>query len=200
MKAFDMQNDVKLIDYLRDRHSTPVAQIKEPGPSQDELESILTSSVRVPDHGKLAPWRFIVYRGDVRASLGDEFLSLALDADADLTEAAKQAERARFTRAPLVVAVVSTAAPHVKIPEWEQVLSAGAVCLNMLMAANAAGYVANWRTEWIAYDERALAALGIQPGEKVAGFIHIGSTDFPAPDRPRLNLQDVVTYAGESAA
>jgi nitroreductase len=198
MKAFDMQNDVKLIDYLRDRHSTPVAQIKEPGPSQDELENILTSAIRVPDHGKLAPWRFIVYRGEVRATLGDVFLSLALEADADLTDAAKQAERARFTRAPLVVAVVSTAAPHVKIPEWEQVLSAGAVCLNMLMAANAAGYVANWRTEWIAYDERALAALGVEPGEKVAGFIHIGSSDFPVPDRPRPMLADVVTYAGES--
>jgi nitroreductase len=198
MKAFDMQNDVKLIDYLRDRHSTPVAQMKEPGPSQDELENILTSAIRVPDHGKLAPWRFIVYRGEVRATLGDVFLSLALEADADLTDAAKQAERARFTRAPLVVAVVSTAAPHVKIPEWEQVLSAGAVCLNMLMAANAAGYVANWRTEWIAYDERALAALGVEPGEKVAGFIHIGSTDFPVPDRPRPMLADVVTYVGES--
>jgi nitroreductase len=199
MKAFDMQNDVKLIDYLRDRHSTPVAQIKEPGPSQDELENILTSAIRVPDHGKLAPWRFIVYRGEVRATLGDVFLSLALEADADLTDAAKQAERARFTRAPLVVAVVSTAAPHVKIPEWEQVLSAGAVCLNMLMAANAAGYVANWRTEWIAYDERALAALGIERGEKLAGFIHIGSSDFPVPERPRPMLADVVTYAGESS-
>jgi nitroreductase len=197
LKASDMQNDVKLVDYLRERHSTPVAQISGSAPSQEELDAILTSAVRVPDHGKLAPWRFVVYRGDVRTSFGETFLQLALETNPEMTDAAKEAERTRFTRAPLVVAVVSTAAPHAKIPEWEQVLSVGAVCLNMLMAANAAGYVANWRTEWIAYDERALAALGIQPGEKVAGFIHIGTTDFPTPDRPRPQLSDVVTYAGE---
>ncbi|MBP1846832.1 nitroreductase [Rhizobium petrolearium] len=193
-----MQNDVKLIDFLRDRHSTPVAQIKEPGPSQEELEAILTLATRVPDHGKLAPWRLVVYRGDVRKKLGEEFLALLLKKTPDLEDAAKEAELVRFTRAPLVVGVISTAAPHVKIPEWEQVLSAGAVCLNMLMAASAHGYVANWRTEWVAYDDEALLLLGVKPGEKVAGFIHIGSSDFPTPDRPRPELSQIVTYAGES--
>lgn len=195
-----MQNDMKLVDYLRDRHSTPVAQISGPGPSETELESILTFSSRVPDHGKLAPWRFIVYRGDVRRALGETFLQLTQDGSQELTDAARNAELSRFLRAPVVVAVVSTAAAHVKIPEWEQVLSAGAVCLNMLMAANAHGYVANWRTEWIAYDDRALAALGVKPGEKIAGFIHIGSSDFPVPDRPRPVLGEIVTYAGEGDA
>lgn len=192
-----MQNDVKLIDFLRDRHSTPVAQIKEPAPSQEELEAILTFATRIPDHGKLAPWRVIVYRGDVRKTLGEQFLALSLKKAPDMADTAKEAELTRFTRAPLVVAVVSTAAPHPKIPEWEQVLSAGAVCFNMLMAANAHGYVANWRTEWVAYDEEALALLGIRQGEKVAGFIHIGSSDFPTPDRPRPELAQIVTYAGE---
>ncbi|MGK6316789.1 nitroreductase family protein [Neorhizobium sp. DT-125] len=192
-----MQNDVKLTDFLRDRHSTPVAQIKEPGPSQEELEAILTFATRVPDHGKLAPWRLVVYRGAVRKRLGEQFLALALKKTPDMTAAAREAELTRFSRAPLVVAVVSTAAPHVKIPEWEQVLSAGALCFNMLMAANAHGYVANWRTEWVAYDDEALALLGIKPGEKVAGFIHIGSSDFPTPDRPRPALSEIVTYAGE---
>ncbi|TCV61294.1 nitroreductase [Neorhizobium sp. R1-B] len=192
-----MQNDIKLIDFLRDRHSTPVAQIREPGPSQEELEAILTFATRVPDHGKLAPWRLVVYRGDIRRKLGKAFLALALKTTPDMAAAAKEAELARFTRAPLVVGVVSTAAAHVKIPEWEQQLSAGALCLNMLIAANAHGYVANWRTEWIAYDEEALALLGIKPGEKVAGFIHIGSSDFQTPDRPRPELSQVVTYAGE---
>jgi nitroreductase len=177
-----MQTDIKLVDYLRNRHSTPVAQIGEPGPSNSELESILAFASRVPDHGKLAPWRFI--------------LSLQQQAG-ELEEAARDAERNRFLRAPVVVGVVSTAAPHAKIPEWEQVLSAGAVCLNMLMAANAHGYVANWRTEWIAYDDLALAALGVKQGERVAGFIHIGSSDFPVPDRPRPDLDSIVTYAGE---
>ncbi|WP_395517654.1 nitroreductase family protein [Pseudorhizobium flavum] len=191
-----MQTDIKLVDYLRNRHSTPVAQIGEPGPSTSELESILAFASRVPDHGKLAPWRFIVYRGDERVRLGEVFLSLQKQSG-ELEEAARDAERYRFLRAPVVVGVVSTAAPHAKIPEWEQVLSAGALCLNMLMAANAHGYVANWRTEWIAYDDHALAALGVKQGERVAGFIHIGSSNFPVPDRPRPDLDSIVTYAGE---
>lgn len=195
MKASDMNNDVKLIDYLRERHSTPVAQIKGPGPEEAELEEILTSAVRVPDHGKIAPWRLVVYRGEVCKSLGETFLALALTQNPDMTDAARQAELARFTRAPVVVGVISTAAPHAKIPEWEQVLSSGAVCLNMLMACDARGYVANWRTEWIAYDAKAQEALGIRQGEKVAGFIHIGSSDFPTPDRPRPQLSDILTYA-----
>jgi len=195
-----MQNELKLIDYLQDRHSTPVAQIKGPGPSDEELDAILTCAARVPDHGKLAPWRFIVYRGEVCEQLGEVFLNIALADNPDLPDAAREAERVRFTRAPLVVGVVSTAAPHVKIPEWEQVLSAGAVCLNMLMAANAQGYVANWRSEWIAYDARALELLGVRPEEKVAGFIHIGSADFPTPDRPRPPLAEIVSYAGNRPA
>jgi nitroreductase len=195
MKASDMNKDVKLIDYLRERHSTPVAQIKGPGPEEAELEEILTSAVRVPDHGKIAPWRLVVYRGDVCKSLGETFLTLALEQNPDMTEAARDAELARFTRAPVVVGVISTAAQHAKIPEWEQVLSSGAVCLNMLMACEARGYVANWRTEWVAYDAKALAALGIGEGERVAGFIHIGSSDFPTPDRPRPQLSDILTYA-----
>ncbi|MGI2032071.1 nitroreductase family protein [Rhizobium panacihumi] len=189
-----MGNDIKLIDYLRQRHSTPVAQYREPGPSQDELTEILRFSSRVPDHGKIAPWRFIVYRGDSRVKLGEEFLRLSLEKTPDMTEAAQQAELTRFTRAPLVVAVVSTAAPHAKIPEWEQVLSAGALCLNMVMACEAHGYVANWRTEWITYDERVQSALGINEGEKAAGFIHIGSSDFNTPDRPRPELADIVSW------
>lgn len=192
-----MKNDIKLVDYLRARHSTPVAQIGEPGPSGQELEAILTLASRVPDHGKLAPWRFIVYRGEVRRQLGETFLEIMMHDSPDLTDAAREAELSRLLRAPVVVAVVSTAAPHVKIPEWEQVLSAGAVCLNMLMAANAHGYAANWRSEWIAYDNRALAALGVKPEEKVAGMIHIGSSDFPVPDRPRPDLADTVNFAGE---
>ncbi len=192
-----MQNDIKLVDYLRVRHSTPVAQMGEPGPAPEELDAILSFASRVPDHGKLAPWRFIVYRGKVREQLGRSFLEIAGKASSDLSDTAREAELTRFLRAPIVVAVVSTARPHVKIPEWEQVLSAGAVCLNLIMAANAHGYVANWRTEWIAYDQQAHAVLGVKPDEKIAGFIHIGSSDFPVPDRPRPDLAEIVTFAGE---
>ena len=194
-----MKNDIKLIDYLATRRSVPAFQMCEPGPSTAELEQILTLAVRVPDHGKLAPWRFVVYRGAARAKIGEALLTMALGKNPALSEEMIAVERARFTRAPVVIGVISTAGPHVKIPEWEQLMSAGAVCLNLLMAANALGYVSNWLTEWFAYDEGAHPLLGIQPGEKVAGFIHIGSTTFPITERPRPALGDVVTWVGDES-
>lgn len=191
-----MKNDIKLIDYLAVRRSVPAFQMCEPGPSTAEIEQILTLAVRVPDHGKIAPWRFVVYRGAERARIGEALLAMALEKNPALSEEMIGVERARFTRAPVVIGVISTAGPHVKIPEWEQLMSAGAVCLNLLMAANALGYVSNWLTEWFAYDEKAHPLLGIKPGEKVAGFIHIGSTTFPVTERPRPALSDVVTWVG----
>ncbi|NEJ73841.1 nitroreductase [Rhizobium phaseoli] len=191
-----MKSDIKLIDYLAVRRSIPAFQMCEPGPEKAEIEEILRLASRVPDHGKIAPWRFIVYRGDERARLGEELLKLALAVKPELSEEMIQVERARFTRAPVVVAVVSKAGPHIKIPEWEQVMSAGALCFNLILAANASGYVANWLTEWFAYDERAYPLLGVGADEKVAGFIHIGSTTFPAIERPRPELADTVTWVG----
>lgn len=191
-----MKSDIKLIDYLAVRRSIPAFQMCEPGPGKAEIEEILRLASRVPDHGKIAPWRFIVYRGQQRDHLGEELLKLALEAKPDLSEEMIQVERARFTRAPVVVAIVSKAGPHIKIPEWEQLMSAGALCLNVILAANANGYVANWLTEWFAYDERAYPLLGVNIGEKVAGFIHIGSTTFPAIERPRPELADTVTWVG----
>ncbi|OWV75151.1 NAD(P)H nitroreductase [Rhizobium sp. R339] len=191
-----MKSDIKLIDYLAVRRSIPAFQMCEPGPEKAEIEEILRLASRVPDHGKIAPWRFIVFRGQQRAELGEELLKLALETKPDLSEKMIQVERTRFTRAPVVVAVVSKAGPHIKIPEWEQLMSAGALCLNVILAANASGYVANWLTEWFAYDERAYPLLGVEAGEKVAGFIHIGSTTFPAIERPRPELADTVTWVG----
>ncbi|MGR6465561.1 nitroreductase family protein [Rhizobium sp. PAMB 3182] len=194
-----MSMDMKLIDYLAVRRSIPAFQMREPGPSRSEIEAILKLAVRVPDHGKIAPWRFVVYRGAERARIGEELLKMALARKPDLSDEMIEVERTRFTRAPVVIGVISTAAPHFKIPEWEQVMSAGAVCLNLLMAANAHGYVSNWLTEWFAFDEAAHPLLGVKPGEKVAGFIHIGSTDFPAVERPRPELETVVTWVGDEA-
>lgn len=191
-----MKNDITLIDYLAVRRSTPAFQMCEPGPDKAEIEAILRLGSRVPDHGKLAPWRFVVYRGAERVSIGEALLQMALQAKPDLSEEMIKVELARFTRAPVVIAVVSTAGPHFKVPEWEQIMSAGALCLNLSMAANAHGYAANWLTEWFAYDERAHPLLGIRPGEKVAGFIHIGSTTFPNTERPRPELSDTVTWVG----
>jgi nitroreductase len=192
-----MKDDIKLLDYLNVRRSTPALQLTEPGPDKSELEEILRLTVRVPDHGKLAPWRFIVYRGEERKRLGEAALKRALEKTPDLGADQQDVERTRFTRAPVVIAVVSTAAPHFKVPEWEQVMSAGAVCLNMLIATNAHGYAANWLTEWVSFDENIWSELGVKSGEKIAGFIYIGSTTFPAVERPRPELADVVTWVGE---
>ncbi|HZG28518.1 Nitroreductase [Ensifer adhaerens] len=189
-----MERNPALVEYLKVRRSIPAFQMREPGPDRAGIEEILRLAVRVPDHGKIAPWRFIVYTGDVRVQIGEKLLEMALERDPKLSGEMIQVERSRFTRAPVVIGVISTAAPHAKIPEWEQVMSAGAVCLNLLIAANAHGYVANWLSEWFAFDEKAFPLLGVAPGEKVAGFIHIGSTDFPAVERPRPELSDKVTW------
>ncbi|MGE8584001.1 nitroreductase family protein [Agrobacterium tumefaciens] len=192
-----MTSDIKLLDYLKVRRSTPALQLAEPGPSKAEIEEILRLAVRVPDHGKLAPWRFIVYRGEDRVRLGEEALRIALEKNPELDLQQQDAERTRFTRAPVVIAVISTAKPHFKIPEWEQIMSAGAVCLNLIFAANANGYAANWLTEWLAFDPAFLSELEIAADEKVAGYIHIGSTTFPLVERPRPELADVVTWVGD---
>lgn len=193
-----MPNDIKLIDYLKTRRSTPVLQLSEPGPSRQELEDILTLAVRVPDHGKLAPWRFIVIQGEERNRLSEACLTRALQKNPELSQDMQKLERERFLRAPVIVAVVSKAAPHFKIPEWEQRLSAGALCLNLLMAVNAHGYAANWLTEWLAFDPEFWPSIGVDAAEQIAGFIYIGSTDVPPVERPRPGLSSVVTWLGEA--
>ncbi|MBP1876168.1 putative NAD(P)H nitroreductase YdjA [Ensifer adhaerens] len=194
-----MKTEIKLVDYLASRRSIPAFQMGEPGPGKAEVEEMLTLASRVPDHGKLAPWRFIVYRGEERARISAELKTMALAKKPDLSEEMIKVEETRLSRAPVVVAVVSKAAPHFKIPEWEQQMSAGAVCLNLLMAANALGYASNWLTEWYAFDEAAYPLLGVEPGERVAGFIHIGTAMVPPTERPRPELAEIVTWVGEEA-
>lgn len=186
-----------LKSYLETRRSIPAFQLGEPGPSDAEIMEMLKLASRVPDHGKLAPWRFIVHRGAERERLSLALAEVAMKARPDLSEEMIKVEKTRLTRAPVVVCVVSRAAPHVKIPEWEQVLSAGATCLNLVMAANALGYSSNWITEWYAYDESVQPLLGIRPGEKIAGFIHIGTATVPPSERARPELSDLVTFAGD---
>ncbi|MEM9220827.1 MAG: nitroreductase [Pseudomonadota bacterium] len=177
-------------DYLATRRTVTANLLAEPSPDPATLDAMLNAAARVPDHGKLAPWRFIVFRGAAREYAGEKFAEIA---GADEDSAKATAERGRFTRAPVVVAVVSCAAPHAKIPEWEQILSAGAVCLNLIHAASAYGFGAQWLTEWIAYDGKAKAAIGIKPDEQVAGFIHIGTPTVAPSERARPELSDIVT-------
>ncbi|MFD1330652.1 nitroreductase [Methylopila musalis] len=188
--------DTPTIALLAARRSTPAVACAEPGPSPEQLERILTIGARVPDHGKLAPWRFVVIEGEARARL-DARLAEALKAsDPEVSPGRLAQQAAMFSQSALVIGVVSRAAPHVKIPEWEQVLSAGAVCLNLVVAANALGFGAQWLTGWAAYAPEALAILGVGPQEKVAGFIHIGTPTQTLPDRPRPDLAEVVTRWG----
>ena len=163
-------------------------QLTAPGPSAEQLQRILTIAARVPDHGKLAPWRFIVVDGDARAALAAKFNALRKAAEPDVSAERLAKDRAILTAAPVMVAVVSAARPHPKIPVSEQVLSAGAVCLNMLHGAHALGFRAQWLTGWAAYDAAAKAALGLSEGESVAGFIHIGSNNDPQEDRDRPDV------------
>jgi nitroreductase len=181
------------ISLLKRRRSVPPPMMTGPGPAADELTTILTVASRVPDHGKLAPWRFVVFDGRARARAGRLALEIRLKDTPDLDEAVRAEEELRFARAPLVVAVVSRAAPHVKIPEWEQVLSAGAVCMNMIVAARALGFSATWLTGWMAYDARFRAAIGLADHERIAGFIHIGKAAASIEDRPRPPLAEIVT-------
>jgi nitroreductase len=180
------------IALLKRRRSVPPAIMTGPGPTQEELTTILTVASRVPDHGKLAPWRFVVFQGDARERAGRIALGIRLEDEPDVDEAARAEERRRFARAPLVVGVVSRATPHAKIPEWEQVLSAGAVCMNLIVAARALDFSATWLTGWPAYDARFRAAIGLAEHEKIAGFIHIGRA-VSVEDRPRPPLTDIVT-------
>lgn len=191
-----MPVDPTLKSFMETRRSMPAAQLGEPGPDRAAIEEMLTIASRVPDHGKLAPWRFVVFRGEERARLSEAFAALAQQRTPDITEQALAVERTRLTRAPVVVAVISRAAHHVKIPEWEQVLSSGAACMNLLIAASALGYSANWMTEWIAYDPDAAALLGVKPNEKISGLVYIGTAQQPPFERARPALSDLVTWVG----
>lgn len=183
--------------FMETRSSIPAKQLGAPGPSRDQIEAMLKIASRVPDHGKLAPWRFVVFRGSERVRLGEEFARIARRKTPEISEEALEIERTRLTRAPVVVMVVSRAGPHVKIPEWEQVLSSGAVCMNLLIAANALGYSANWMTEWIAYDPETAALLGAGPQEKISGLVYIGTAQQPPFERRRPELAEIVTWVGD---
>lgn len=183
-----------ILDLLATRRSAKPLMLVEPAPSAAELAQILAIASRVPDHKKLAPWRFIVIEGDARARLGEEIAAACLAEETmPPSEARLEGERNRLMRSPLVVCAVSRVTPNAAAPEWEQILSAGAACLNMCLAANAMGYGTCWLTEWIAYSPRVRAALKLAENERVAGFIYIGTPKDKQPERERPVLDDIVT-------
>ena len=188
-----MPRSPETVDLLLTRRSAKALTMVEPGPDADELRTILTAGARVPDHGKLAPWRFIVFRGEARAAFGAELARIYAAAQPGATAEQIGFEANRLTRAPVVVAVISRVTPGIKIPEWEQVLSAGAVCQNMLVAATALGFGAQWLTEWYAFDRQVSALLGLGENERVAGFIYLGSESVAKDERPRPVIAEITS-------
>jgi nitroreductase len=181
------------LQLLKTRRSVKPMELTGPGPTKPEIDTLLAIASRVPDHGKLTPWRFIVFEGDARTAAGEIIASVFRANRVDATPEQIAFERNRLARAPLVIAVVSRAGPHVKIPEWEQQLSAGASAMSLVFAAHAMDFAASWITEWYAYDRRVLDRLGVAPNERVAGFVHIGRPGKPPEDRERPPLAAIVT-------
>jgi nitroreductase len=181
------------IELLKTRRSVKPREMTGPGPSPADLDTILTIGARVPDHGKLAPWRFIIFEGDARARAGEIIAAVFTRKNPNAPPAEIDVEKKRLMDAPLVIGVVSLTKPHPKVPPWEQELSAGASAMNIVTAATALGYGACWLTGWFSFDRDVLDGLGLKADEKLAGFIHIGKVTKPNEDRPRPTLSDIVT-------
>lgn len=186
-----MSRSQETIDLLLTRRSVKPMTMIEPGPTAEETDIILRAGARVPDHGKLVPWRFILFSGEARGDFGKVLQERYRVLEPRAGEDMLKIEAERFLRAPLVVAVVSRVVPHVKAPEWEQVLSAGASCQNMLVAATALGYACSWLTEWCAYDAGIARALGLGDNERIAGFLYFGSPSVPKDERDRPVLAEI---------
>ena len=186
----------EVLDFLLTRRSRPAKTLTAPVPTREELLPILTAAARTPDHGKLEPWRFIVLEGTALQRLAEEVIRRGpqLGIEGDKLEKTRR----QFADAELVVAVVSSPVPSPKVPEIEQVLSAGAVCLSMLNAALASGWGANWLTGWMASDRTFLKnGLSLSKSEIVAGFIHIGTERIAPPERPRPEVDAITSWVSE---
>jgi nitroreductase len=171
------------------RRSTPVAMLGEPGPSAADLDALLRLAMRVPDHRKLEPWRVLIIEGDARNRLGDYFAAARHLRDPDVSAAKLEEERRLPLRAPVVLAIISAPVHDPKkTPVWEQQLSSGALCQTLMIAANAMGWAACWITEDPAYDSHVHAALGMKPGEQIAGFIYLGTAKEQPVERQRPDV------------
>ena len=189
--------ETELLTLLRTRRSSPPITLAGPGPDAAQVADMLAIAARVPDHGKLAPWRFILFEGAAQDRAGEEIEAVFRIDNPAADEARLAIERRRLSHAPLVVGIVSRAGPHVKVPEWEQVLSAGAVCYNLILAAKGHGFAATWLTEWHSYDRRVMERFGLAAHERMAGFVHIGRATIAPEDRVRPVLADITSrYTG----
>lgn len=181
---------------LKQRRSVPPQFLAAPGPEGAQLDELLAIAARVPDHGKLVPWRFVVFEGAAREQAAEVVARAFRERNPQASDDQLEFERKRLLHAPVVVAVISRAREHVKIPLWEQELSAGAVCMTMLIGAYAMGYAGSWLTNWFAFDREVLAAFSLAEDERIAGFIHLGTPTAPITDRDRPVMAEIVTRYG----
>ena len=182
-----------LRDFFLTRRSVGIAFLKEPGPTAQELRDILLIGTRVPDHGKLVPWRLVVFAGEDRVRAGEKLAQIKRKLTPDIDEASLDAERRQLLPAPLTIGVIFSPKKSDKAPEMEQLLSAGNVCHNLLNGAFALGFAATWVTRWFSFDAEAQQMLGAKGGERFVGFIHIGTPAIVPDDRERPPLESVVT-------
>lgn len=180
------------LSLLLQRHSTPSRQLGEPAPDETTLRELLEAAIRVPDHGKLVPFRLIRLQGEAKQRFAEELAALAERNRPEMSEKKRDKERNRYSYAPLVLVVVTCIDRDSKIPPIEQQLSAGCVAHNVLLGAQALGYGAQWLTGWAAYDPEAAKILRLKPHEQVLGFIHLGTAQIDVPDRDRPALTDVL--------
>lgn len=180
------------IALLLTRRSVSANSLTDPGPNPEELELMLRAATRVPDHKKLVPWRFLLFQGEARAAFGKALAEICREEQNDTGAFRLENEEKRFLRAPLVIAVISRVVKNPGAPEWEQILSVGAACQNLILAATALGYGANWITEWYGYSEGVRRLLRLAPNERVAGFVYVGTAREKPDERERPNLADIV--------
>ena len=175
------------------RRSAVAASLSAPGPEGEALDTILQLASRVPDHRRVVPYRFITFEGEARSAAGEVIAAAYRARKPGKEERKVEGVKETFLRAPVVIAVVASVDPEHKTPEWEQVLTCGAVCQNLLLAASASGFAGQWLTEWYAYDADVLAGFGLKPQERIAGFIYLGTAQEDPQERPRVLARDITT-------
>jgi len=178
---------------LQTRRSALAKAMGGPGPSCEQIDQLLEMAVRVPDHGKLSPWRFILFENEGRAKAGDVLAKRWRQLYPDHSDETVEQQRQTFLRAPLVIAVASSITDTNKIPAWEQEMSAGALCQNLLLGATAMGFGVQWISGWYAFDDQVLEAFGLEQHEKIAGFIYVGTASEELSDRPRPDHKVLTT-------
>lgn len=199
MSYYAGKQSPELLDYLLKRRSLKVDQFShEDGPNKEQLETILTAAARVPDHGKTCPFYFLIFQGEARNKAGDMIARVFKDQNPDAELDKIEKEEQRFTRAHTVIGVIYRAR-QAKHPLWEQIMSAGAACQNLVLAANASGFAAQWLSEWYAYDDETRKGFGLDGRDVVAGFIHIGKPAGEPEERERPDLSQITIYWEEGA-